>query len=163
MDYAHLGYLGLLERYHVARQSLRLDSCVVVAAKFSNASNERLSEDAVFFAVAHAVQTHAALSARVIDEKGPNPRFDRLSEVRLEQVIHFLDKDDNRAFAKVIEEEFTNPIDASKDLPLWRITVASDNHVIFSWHHAIGDGQSGLAVLRTIIEGLNRDSYDSFN
>src|SRR5207245_614115 len=50
-----------------------------------------------------------------------------------------------------------------EDLPLWRILVleepakatSSTMQIAFVWHHVIGDGKSGLAVLSTIHEGLN--------
>lgn len=137
---------------------MKLDSCVIIAGKFSHPFDGRLSENAIFSAVSHAIQKHAALSARIVDERGPQPSFGRISEVNLDQVVRFLGREDHRDLADVMEEEFANPIDASKVFPLWRITVSPDNYVLFSWHHAIGDGQSGLAVLRTILEGLNQDT-----
>ena len=53
-----------------------------------------------------------------------------------------------------------DPIDPTSDetgLLLWRITVAPGDMLLFSWHHVIGDGQSGLAVLKSILDGLNLD------
>ncbi|KAJ8472432.1 hypothetical protein ONZ45_g16655 [Pleurotus djamor] len=41
------------------------------------------------------------------------------------------------------------------EAPLWRFTVTSSNYVILVYHHLLGDGQSGLAVLRTVVEALN--------
>ena len=59
--------------------------------------------------------------------------------------------------------------------PLWRVIVLEKPHVedksvidvAFIWHHVIGDGRSGLAVLSTILKSLNsipcrkRNSADS--
>ena len=100
---------------------------------------------------------HAGLSVCIVDETGPDPKYGRMAEVDITKVIRFLDRDEND-LSEIMEEEFMNVIDASKGLPLWRITVTSDNVVIFAWHHTIGDGQSGLAVLRTLLSGLNKIS-----
>lgn len=146
---------GLLERYHITRQQLKFDTCVVVAAKFEHEAHTQLSEEAIFQAVSHAVQTHAALSAIITDERA-QPAFVLLQEVHLDKVVKFVTEDGDTDIGKLIEEEFNKPIIVSNNLPLWRLLVTADNHIIFSWHHAIGDGKSGLAVLQTILQGLNR-------
>jgi hypothetical protein len=48
--------------------------------------------------------------------------------------------------------------DPNADLPLWSLTVLADNTVIFSWHHGIGDGMSGLAFHRALVIALNTDN-----
>ena len=150
-------FVGLLERYHITRQYLKLDSCVVVAGKFVSTAQKKLGPETLYPAVAHALGVHTGLSVCIVDEAGPDPKYGRMAEVDLTKVIRFLDRDENN-LSEIIEEEFMNVIDASKGLPLWRITVTSDNVVIFAWHHTIGDGQSGLAVLRTLLYGLNKIS-----
>lgn len=142
-------------------QYMQLDSVVVVAAKYHHPSDRSLTEDDVFLAVAHAVKTHAALSSRILNERGPHPQYARMSKLRLDEAIYFLGEDDARGIAEIMHDEFLKPIDTSKDLPLWRVTVSSDNHIFYSWHHAIGDGNSGPIVLRTILEGLNLSTQGS--
>ncbi|THH03478.1 hypothetical protein EW145_g6223 [Phellinidium pouzarii] len=154
---------GLLERYHITRQSLRFDSPVVVAGKYINVvSNERLSPETVYPAVVHAIHTHAALSALILHDpaKGSRPFFCRMQTINVEQAVRFLNKDDGD-LGSLIEVEMSNRIDVNGNVPLWRLTVTSDNVVIFAWHHGIGDGQSGPAVLRTILEGLNKTEQSS--
>ncbi|KAH8108865.1 alcohol acetyltransferase-domain-containing protein [Phellopilus nigrolimitatus] len=132
---------GLLERYHMTRQYLRLDSCVVVAGQFIGSSDERLTTDAVYAALVHAIHAHAALSVRIMNEAGPAPAFCRMPAIDLERVVRFLDTDAGD-MNMIAEGEFMNPIDPSKDLPLWRLTVTNDNVVVFAWHHTTGDGQN---------------------
>lgn len=142
---------------------------MIVAGKFTSTSQKHLSPEILYPAVVHALGVHAGLSVQIVDERGPEPSFARMAEVDIASAIRFLDAKSESDLASVMEEEFMNVIDASKGLPLWRVVVTSDNVVIFAWHHAIGDGQSGLAFLRTLLAGLNKglqqrtvDSEDAF-
>lgn len=139
---------GLLKRYHISKQALRLDSCVVVALQFSSSSKTPLNTTKVYPGVVHAIRTHAALSVRIVNESGPEaPLFCQLSAINVEDVLQFI------TARKLIFLKFLRKNRGT----LWRtwIKVTNDNFVIFAWQHAIGDGQSGLAVLQTILEALN--------
>ncbi|KAL5512885.1 hypothetical protein ACEPAH_3283 [Sanghuangporus vaninii] len=193
---------GLQESYHIARQNAGLDSCVVVAARFTRvdlaSGDEKLSKEEVFQAVVHALKTHAALSARAVrqserdDVKKKSAKaekemyvFERMEHVNLEKAVHFLNENDGsnhvEDIAGLIQREFTQPMASvvsvsevssdrdkdkvvdDEDTPLWRLTVTAQNLLIFAWHHCLGDGQSGLAFLRSILEGLNNnDPHSTF-
>lgn len=160
----------MLERYHLTKNFLGLSSCTIVAAKFASASQQHLVPDTFYPALAHTINTHAALSVYVVGERGSRPCFATIREIDFEKAVRFTNQSVEN-LATLMEGEFMKRFDASVPLPLWRFIVTDDNIVIFSWHHAIADGQSGLAVLRTLLEGLNnRDStkhkvtdYRSFN
>ena len=177
-----------MESYHIARQNARLDSCVVVGAHFTRADSnkyERLCKEEVYAAVVHALNTHAALSARTVrqsDAAGKKKSskevyvFERTENVNLEKHVHFLDEssgEKDEDIAALIQHQFTQPMasvpspdpenrdidkDAEEDKTLWRLTVTPSNTVLFAWNHCLGDGQSGLAVLRTLLDGLNSPS-----
>ncbi|OCB88622.1 hypothetical protein A7U60_g4220 [Sanghuangporus baumii] len=186
---------GLQETYHIARQNAGLDSCVVVAARFTRVNptseDEKLSKKEVYQAVVHALKTHAALSAHAIRQserdnvKKKSAKaekevyvFERMEHVNLEKGVHFPNESDGsnpgEDIAGLIQREFTQPMasvtsvseassDGDKDKvgdedkPLWRLTVTAQNLLIFAWHHCLGDGQSGLAFFRSILEGLNNN------
>lgn len=153
---------GLLECYHITRQSLGLDSCVIVAAKLIGPVGEETTQippEKVYSALAYAIQQHVALSAEVDETTSV---FKRLSVINMEKSVHFLTKEEQgNSITTLFEREFTNPIGPnSNDGLLWRLTITLDNTVIFSWHHCIGDGQSGLAFLRTFLEGLNKGGHE---
>ncbi|EJD07236.1 uncharacterized protein FOMMEDRAFT_149747 [Fomitiporia mediterranea MF3/22] len=159
---------GRLESFHIACQVLKLDSTVIVAGRFLNTTNEqtRLTKEQVYLALLHALRTHAALSARVIPTirkvtRGTSKAiyaFERLEILDLEGAVRFLDeKEEEENLAKIMQDEFTRPhrSDGGPNTPLWLLTVISRNTVLFAWHHCIGDGQSGIAFLRTFLQGLN--------
>lgn len=162
-----------MERYHITHQYLKLDTAVAVAAQFESGSDACLTPENVFPALVFAIRTLPALSAHIHNERGSSPGFVRMQSIDVEGAVRFLGKDKDETMtamdaksedvAALLEDAFTSIIDASEcaaaGLPLWRVTVASANILVFSWHHAIGDGQSGLAVLRAILDGLN--SVDS--
>lgn len=45
------------------------------------------------------------------------------------------------------------PVDFSKS-PQWRLTPSTDGELIIHWHHALGDGLSGVAFTRRVLETL---------
>lgn len=167
---------GLLEQYHIAYVHLRLDTCVVIAARFV-CDGDPVDEGsgvppaAIYRALAHAVRTHAALSATIDGADTRSPYFSRLPTVDVVSAVHFLDPearqtadlnvdsdaDAEKALAALMEAQLSEPINDAPGLPLWRLTVATRGILILAWHHAIGDGQSGLAVLRTLLCALNSD------
>lgn len=135
-----------------------MDTAVVVAAKYIEPSGKPLTEDLVYGALAYAVNKHAALSVRILGARELKPKYARFTEVHLDQLLFFLGNEDKRSIAEIMHGEFFNPFNTSMEHPLWRVIVTPDGHIFYSWHHALGDGNSGPIVLRTILEGLNVSS-----
>ncbi|KAL5492081.1 hypothetical protein ACEPAI_3528 [Sanghuangporus weigelae] len=152
---------GLQESYHITCQNIGFDTCVVVAARFSRVNhlstspseNEELNKKEVYQAVINAPETHAAFSARAIwqGEQGNGMKkitkadkevyvFERREHADLEEAVHFIDETDG-----------SNP---AEDIA---ISNEDENLLIFAWHHCRGDGQSGIALFRSVLEGLNDD------
>ncbi|KAF5383777.1 hypothetical protein D9615_003564 [Tricholomella constricta] len=142
---------GLLERYHIVRHSVGLDSCVLNAAQYIHPENHRLEKGALFQALRKVVQLHPALGIRLARELSPNPSFERLQIVDLAEIVEFSDSCGLKA---TIEAQLLRPFNTASALPLWRVVVMKDDTICFAWHHCIGDGMSGLAFHRTLQASL---------
>ncbi|CAK5267549.1 unnamed protein product [Mycena citricolor] len=144
---------GLLECFHISRALFGLDSCVVVSARYVHESGSqlKLTREILFPALGATVRAHPILSARVKDEDSKQPYFVRLDSVDLASVVRFLDTADLEV---AIQAQLSAPFDTSAELPLWRVTVLSDNTVLFAYHHGIGDGLSGVAFHHSLYAAL---------
>ncbi|KAJ7195858.1 alcohol acetyltransferase [Mycena rebaudengoi] len=87
--------------------------------------------------------------------------FSRLRSIDLTRVVEFSDEKDIQT---ELESQLVRGFDVESDLPLWRIAVLGDNTVIFAFHHAIGDGLSGLAFHASLFQALQhpQTGSDSF-
>jgi len=136
------------------------DSCVIVVAKYMNASStsERISKDVLFPALAQVIQQNPVLTVRVKDEKDATiSSFERLPKIDLNSIVTFTDErlEEEKDFRSFLEREFMNVIPSSAETPLWRLSVSADNFLVFAWSHVIGDGQSGLSFHRLLLNALN--------
>ncbi|KLO16917.1 hypothetical protein SCHPADRAFT_937467 [Schizopora paradoxa] len=148
---------GLLERYYIARSYLGFDSCVVVGAKYVGSAGESLSKRILYPALSKVVQKHAALSASIKGAKSKEVSIGRLPSLNFSKVVEFLDisLDDDEARDRFLEIQFERPILPIEGQPLWRLTVTTDNFVVFFWSHVVGDGLSGQAFHKALLEALN--------
>ena len=161
---------GLLERYHITRHTLGFDSVVIVSAQYLSTDRKQdapsLTKEILFPALEKVIHDNTPLAIRVSGVKSSDPIFVRLKSVNLSQVVRFLDAPASDDIDRVFEEEFINAFDDSDEsaqTPLWRLTVTQDNHVIFAWHHAIGDGLSGIAVHQALLNSLNEPLTSAVN
>lgn len=88
------------------------------------------------------------------DEGTRKPAFARLASVDLSQVVEFCDVD-SAQLSDLMKQQLDQPFDTTAALPLWRLKVLVDCTVVFVFHHAIGDGQSGIAFHLTLLNALN--------
>ncbi|KAG6812727.1 hypothetical protein H0H92_000944 [Tricholoma furcatifolium] len=143
---------GLLERYHVARFGLGLDSCVLMTAQYMPPNGHDLDKPTIYNALRRVVAVHPALGVRLSRNPATqDPIFKRLSELDLSQVVEFSSDCD---LEKAISAQLLQKFDLASDLPIWRILVLKDNTICFAWHHGIGDGKSGLAFHRALLASL---------
>lgn len=157
MDLLLIPCSGLLEHYYITKHYLHFDNGVAVTARYSN----HLDSTILFSALHRVIAKHGALGVRFVGDLARHPSFQRLQSVDLTKVVQFMDKG-AESLTQVIEEQFKRYFDTNADLPLWRLTVLNDNTVIFSWHHGIGDGKSGLAFHRALLSALNADNADYY-
>ncbi|TDL15655.1 hypothetical protein BD410DRAFT_756176 [Rickenella mellea] len=160
------GYIrkaGILERYHITRHYLGFDSCVIAAAKYQSDHRDaplKLDRSVLFPALASLIQNHAGLAVTIIGERNGTkaPGYARLKSVELNSVVRFVDEgseEGDHDLQCLFEDEFTRGFETSADKPLWRLAVMNDGTVVFAWHHAIGDGLSGPAFHKNLLEALN--------
>lgn len=150
---------GLLERYHITRSQLGFDSCVVVSARY-NADGILLNRQTLYPALHRVILNHPALSVQAYVPGNPKakPRFVRLPVVLLNDVVSFAEGSKGSNTEQLIAEQFTRPFELGTSAPLWRLSVVSGRTVVFAYHHAIGDGQSGLAFHSALLAALNHPS-----
>ncbi|KDQ61358.1 hypothetical protein JAAARDRAFT_66485 [Jaapia argillacea MUCL 33604] len=150
---AEIRRAGRMERYHITRHHLGFDSCVLVAAQYHSSSGT-LGPLTLFPALAHLIHTHAALSVHLTGDLFHNPAFSRLPSIDLSLVVQFVQEE--HTLQQVAEDQLSKAFDTSSNvLPLWRLVVLPNGLVFFAYHHAIGDGMSGLAFHRGLLAALN--------
>ncbi|KAJ7665030.1 alcohol acetyltransferase [Mycena polygramma] len=143
---------GLFESYHITRNSLGLDSCVVVSARYICADGSRLTREHLFPALRKVVEMHPVLSVK-LGPQDSKPSFVRLERIELPLVVHFSDQDDSTLEA-AIQRQISTRFNTDAELPLWRVEVLNDGTVILAYHHGIGDGLSGVAFHRSLLPAL---------
>lgn len=148
-----------MERYFIARSRLRFDACVVCAAEYTCTPVMQLVDAILFPALRKVVEKHAALGIGIQGESTNHPTFVRLKNVDLNGVVEYSDVENLQA---VMESQFLTSIPVTPNLPLWRLVVMKNNIVVFSWHHAIGDGMSSLAFHSSLLAALG-DPCESSN
>ena len=110
------------------------------------------------------IAQHPILSAIPVDEHTQSPHFSRLPKVDLDKCVFFATRKNN--FPRDTETrdiDLDELLSAQHDIPyeapdpFWRLCILShENHVTaaFFYHHALGDGQSGIAFHRTFHRAL---------
>ncbi|KAJ7882283.1 alcohol acetyltransferase-domain-containing protein [Mycena leptocephala] len=146
--------LGLMERFHVSRHFLGLDSCVIGCAQYTTQDGLALTKEILFPALHTLIETHAALGLRLEgNEATADVFFVRLSDVDLSRVVEFSGKQD---LQDALEGQLARNFETQTSLPLWRVEVLADNTVIFAVHHAIADGMSSLAFHLNLFQALQK-------
>lgn len=159
---------GTFERFRVVLHDLGFHNNVALTARFSGPKlPKRQTHHLIFQALRQAIIKHPALSAIVSGRETPHPFFERLERIDLNQLVSFeelpLDEGEKAKRIDAILSRNHSCGYKSNVVPLWRVVVLeqacveskSDVHLAFVWHHVIGDGRSGLAVLSTILNALN--------
>jgi len=145
---------GLLERYHITNAYLALDPCVVVSAKYLSSSRTPLDRYTLFTALSHLVGTIGTFSTQIKGEDIGNPVFIRLRNVVLSRIVSiYPDRENTLEEIMLSNLHLKLPLD-SED-PLWRLALMPDGTVIFAFHHAMADGQSGPVLHRLLLLARN--------
>ncbi|KAJ7625533.1 alcohol acetyltransferase [Roridomyces roridus] len=144
----HLRPVGLFESFHVYRHFLGLDSGPICAARYTNADGAVLTKENLFPALKRVIEEHPSLAV-ALDAEDSKPVFVKLEKIALDLIVQFTDDKEVEA---AIENRLSRPFDTS--LPLWRVEVLKDGFVVFIFHHAIGDGLSGVAFHQSLLAAL---------
>lgn len=136
------------------RHHLGLDTCVITSARYVFRGDLFLDRHTLFTALTHVVRNDRALSMQIEGEGTRDPAFVRLDTVDLSRIVDYRNEDSS-ALESVMSLYWLRRFEVGTADPLWRLGVLLDNTVIFAYHHAIGDGQSGLAFHRSLLSTLN--------
>ncbi|UKZ67702.1 uncharacterized protein TrAtP1_008860 [Trichoderma atroviride] len=126
--------------------------------------------DLIHLAVGNVVQKYRILSAIPINEDTPDAHFASLLSVDLSRSIKFLTRSkpwndlgeaEDRELDAILEDQHNTDFKTGYGTePFWRIIVLQsaeqkmDFTVSFIYHHAIGDGVSGLVFHKTFHDAL---------
>jgi Alcohol acetyltransferase len=118
-------------------------------------------------ALRKAIQEHPALSSIVAGKDTGKPFFERIEKIDLSKTVFYEeipsdDVEESKRVDELLSQHHSRGFDVD-GLPLWRVVVFEKPampatpiiHITFIWHHVIGDGKSGLAVIFTILQALN--------
>lgn len=125
----------------------------------------------IYPALSDVIRKHPILSAIVKDEDSPTPYFTRLPLIDLDKCVSFVSRKHNRApdgardleLDELLEEQHST--DFKEDYaqrPFWRLVILTETADLsrfvasFVFHHAIGDGQSGVAFHRSFFSALSK-------
>ncbi|KAJ7066390.1 alcohol acetyltransferase-domain-containing protein [Mycena amicta] len=156
-DEDQLRPIGLLERFHVTRNFLGLDSCVVASARYLARDKQVLTDAVVFPALRQVVLAHPPLCVKLQNETSSNACFVPLRRIDLSDVVQFSQRGELQT---VLQDHLARGFDAEADLPLWRVEVLPDNTVVFAVHHVVGDGLSTVAFLLALLQALEHPTTD---
>ncbi|KAJ7739816.1 hypothetical protein B0H16DRAFT_1890906 [Mycena metata] len=136
-------------------------ACVVVSARYLSADGASLNKAHLFPALRKVVVTHRALSVKIQDENSKQSAFINLETIDLSLLAQFSDHDD---LETAIKAQLSRRFDTDSELPLLRVEVLRDGTVILAYHHAIGDGLSGVAFHQSLLAALQNSiaGDDSF-
>ncbi|PTB49840.1 hypothetical protein M431DRAFT_499860 [Trichoderma harzianum CBS 226.95] len=154
----HLGYfnnVGLSAHYYLPRSSSLAISDL---------------RKLVYAAAGDVISKHPVLFAIPANEDSPNAYFVSLPSINLDQRIKFLirsqpltvlDEGEDEELDAVLEDQHnTNFKNDYGKAPFWRLIIVQDAEgdmsftASFIYHHAIGDGFSGLVFHNTFLDSL---------
>lgn len=159
---------GKFEKYSSVRHKLGLYNNVSLTAKYAKKSNQSPLRSLILPAIAKVVHRHQILSAIPQDEDLESAYFVQLPSIDLERAVTFVERKwtDNNTDRDIELDELLqqqhniNFKGDDGELPYWRLIILSPPRDVssffacFVFHHAIGDGQSGLAFHRSFHEAL---------
>ncbi|KAK5190040.1 Alcohol acetyltransferase [Exophiala xenobiotica] len=170
--------LGVLEKFMVARSQLGVYQKVAVAARYKRAKlgGDLDQKKALYAALAVVISQHPNLSIVPVNLDSPEPSFARLPSVDLDQVIKFVEVEDELAadgdhrfpaLDRILETEHSQSwnITTPPTLPLWRLHVLQQQNggntsssfiLCYFFHHSIGDTKSALVFHQALEAALNR-------
>ncbi|OAT12289.1 hypothetical protein BDBG_07649 [Blastomyces gilchristii SLH14081] len=165
--------LGLLERYSTARHHLGFYINVAVSATYTLPETCSYPlKSFIYRACKILIGQHPILSVIPVGENTDEPHFVRLPAIDLDTCISF----EERRHGNLVSNHSSNPdpdmdlekllniqhnIPFSPPCPFWRLCILANHdhpHIFtasFIFHHAIGDGTSGMAFHKTFLRALH--------
>ncbi|KAF2096950.1 hypothetical protein NA57DRAFT_42937 [Rhizodiscina lignyota] len=162
---------GRLEKFSTARHALGIYNNVSSSAVYSTSKpGPKSIETLMFRTLAAVIAQHPSLTAIPVDEDKESTYFVRLPKVDLKDAVIFLDREhDFDETGGACDEELDNVVeryhnhdqkDRYGEIPFWKLIILREPKnnsrfaAAFIFHHAVGDGMSGLAFHRTFLTAL---------
>ncbi|KAF2261892.1 hypothetical protein CC78DRAFT_561551 [Lojkania enalia] len=164
--------LGKLESISSVCHHLGFYNNVGLSAHYKLSQPVHVSEihHLIYTAVTDVIRKHPILSAIPVDEHTPEPYFARLPSIDLKKSISFVkrnqpipvnDEGEDSELDALLEDQHNADFKSDYGtLPFWRLIVLQNPGVeneftaCFIFHHAIGDGVSGLVFLNSFRDAL---------
>lgn len=155
-----------MEKYSTIRSHLGIYLNVCLTAKYrrSHQRNASSLRPDLYAALASVVSRHPALALVPIDMHTNEPRFHRLSHIDLDRAVTFRPCDDGEVeLDALLTTQHNLPFQEDEQetkLPFWRLIVVESTsdrtcfHVIFCFHHAIGDTKSAVVFHQDLENAL---------
>lgn len=149
---------------------LGIQSNILVSAKYSHTTLSVLTPVKLLSALETVIKKHPALStigvSQPSEKKEGNHRLWEavLPAVYPENCVEFLnvDLDGDATLRQVFENAHSHWFDTQNKTKLWwKVIVVNGIHVVFVYHHSIGDGLSGYAFHRSLLAALNDEEVTS--
>ncbi|KAI5837985.1 alcohol acetyltransferase [Morchella snyderi] len=164
--------VGMLEKYSTVRHNLSFYINVAVTARYTSSSPNPLSKATIYRALTTLITTHAPLGTTILGENTPHPTFARLARINLDELVaitHLRAATTDPAaelaeIDEILSSQHNNKFRELGRLPLWRVIIIAPRtpdpaargvDVAFVYHHALGDGVTGLAFHHALLRALN--------
>lgn len=158
--------LGMLEKLYAARQVLGIYHSVIVTATYTIPI--LLSNDALHslfcLTIPGLLERHPSLCCYVSRIKSLQPTFHRLETTNVNEVVQCLDLKQEDSLTNQLRILHDRPWPAEQKSPLWNLVILREAnfaestriYAAFVYHHVIGDGLSGLAFHKTLLQELQK-------
>ncbi|RFU77964.1 alcohol acetyltransferase [Trichoderma arundinaceum] len=173
--------LGKLEQVSASCHHLGFFNNVGLSAHYELLSSSSLAvsdlRNLVYAAVGDVVSRHRILFAIPVDEDTPNTYFASLPSVDLNRSIKFLTRSqpfnslsggEDKELDAILEDQHNTNFKADYGtVPFWRLIILRNAEAnmgftaSFIYHHAIGDGVSGLLFHNAFLNALESASLSS--
>lgn len=152
-----------IENYSVGRHQVDFYRCVTFFLRFQLKTNEKFVLNKWKSLIERSIQLSIVSQPRLslqVDLERKSPWFIILPSNIFDQLpIEFIEKENEDFLLKILENEVNRRFEYNQNSFLWRVTILYDllNNsfdFVVSLNHAIADGISGMAFLRTFTDHL---------
>ena len=158
-----------MEEFSSAQHHLRFFLNVGISTSYTYEPDSLTDlRESIFSALSEVIRRHPILSAIPVDEDSATPYFARLPKINLEDAVMFISRQtpfggqskDPELDSLLEKQHNTNFRAHYGSLPFWRLLILADpkleNEFVasFIYHHALGDGTSGIVFQKHFYSGL---------
>ena len=156
--------ISYAEQYFFWRTQLKYYSNYRILVEY----NEELTTEKVYHALTRMIYKYSALTMDLMPSSASKlgHRFVVVDEVKLEDVVEFIQDDRLVSVETILEKYHTEGLSYGKNKPLWRLKVINGKYALFFCDHALYDGTSGknfhIELSKEIAKGIPKIISGSF-